>query len=486
MKRQSFFNGKMLLTAMALSLVSATVLWSQEKMPITTSSREARELFLEGRQQLENFQWQESYELMEKAIELDPFFAMAYLYQSQAIGQGKGYYEEILDKAYRLSELVSEPEKERILYARAYQRMQKDAMKQHVDAMRRLCPHDERLLNLMGWYHYQNGDYGNAAIYYERATKENDQFHPAFKMLGESLMALGKKEKAEPCFKRYVELLPGHPDPHMSYARFLKKGCRYNEAVQCYRQALDLDPHLGHAYKDLGDMALFQGKAQLAGHYYQDLYEHASTTAQKFWALRLKASVNLHEGKFKEAMQIMDEYAALARKLGEPYYQFFSKAYQGLILTEDGQMDQGLKQYRDARKVLTKADMHKKLKERLITQAHLWEYNAMARNGCMDEPETVKCNCEEMLSEIEDPEQWERYHRLCGVIEINKGNFRKARKYLKRSGDHPLTWYYMALANSKSGREKKARKWYRKIVEHHNNSIHLSSVRRQALARVQE
>ncbi|MBS3807160.1 MAG: tetratricopeptide repeat protein [Bacteroidales bacterium] len=486
MKKQKILKGKVLVTTILLSLFSAAMLWSQEKMPITTSSQEAKALFLKGRQQLENFQWEKANQLMEKAIKLDPFFAMAYLYQANAIGHGKVYSETFLDRACKLSDLVSEPEKEMILFARAYQSGHISAMKKHCDAMLQLCPDDERFLNCVGWHHYMNGDYRNAALYYKRATRENDKFHPAFKMLGKSMVSLGKREEAEQCFKKYVELLPNHADSWMSYARFLKSERRNDEAADHYQKALELDPDLALAYKDLGDIAFFSGNIQSARQYYRDLYKQAPSLGWKFWALRLEASIYLHENKFEEAMRVMDRYNLLAREKDRPYHQFQGKVYYGYILTQQGKIDKGLNQYNEARKIAKTNDFHPKLRKKLITRSHLSAFHAMAQNGYMEEPESVKSKCKEMLSQVKDPKQWELYHRMCATIEINNGNYRKARKYLKKSGDNPLVWYFMGLAYQKSGREKKALQWYRKVVDHHNNSIYLSSIRNHALANVLE
>ena len=53
-----------------------------DKIPITTSSKEARADFLKGRDLFERLQGQESLQYLGAAIEKDPDFAMAYLFNS--------------------------------------------------------------------------------------------------------------------------------------------------------------------------------------------------------------------------------------------------------------------------------------------------------------------------------------------------------------------------------------------------------------------
>jgi tetratricopeptide (TPR) repeat protein len=67
--------------ALALLIVLPPVAGAQEEIPITTKSDEARKIFLEGLALFDNVRWDEARELFAKAVEKDPDFATAYLYQ---------------------------------------------------------------------------------------------------------------------------------------------------------------------------------------------------------------------------------------------------------------------------------------------------------------------------------------------------------------------------------------------------------------------
>jgi hypothetical protein len=71
--KTNVFVRKMLGSALCLLLLAPAALMAQKKMPITTPSEEARALFIEGKTHLERFERTKAIELLDKAIELDPF-----------------------------------------------------------------------------------------------------------------------------------------------------------------------------------------------------------------------------------------------------------------------------------------------------------------------------------------------------------------------------------------------------------------------------
>ena len=100
-------------------IVPLNLLAQVKEIPVTTSSKEALNFFLEGRDKLESGQNPaEAISLFEKAIQKDPDFARAYLYRSQS-GGGYNIFRQNLDKAVSLISKVSEGEKLEILYTQA-------------------------------------------------------------------------------------------------------------------------------------------------------------------------------------------------------------------------------------------------------------------------------------------------------------------------------------------------------------------------------
>lgn len=91
-----------------------------------------------------------------------------------------------------------------------------------------------------------------------------------------------------------------------------------------------------------------------------------------------------------------------------------------------------------------------------------------------------------MIAKLENPRYWSGYHRASGILEMNKGRYNKASRYLAKSGNDPMVWYYTGLAYQQSGNQKKAREWYEKVANYYNNSFDLGNVRNKALAGLSE
>jgi len=485
MKRKNFIS-KLLGATLCIMLLATAALNAQEKMPITTSSQEAREVYVEGVDIGEKGNIPQMIGKMEQAIQLDSEFAMAYLYLSLGKAGGSWFSPEPLYKAVELSNQVSEGEKHMILLARAIREGKEKDMRMHSRSLAKLHSKDERALAWAGWSHFMQNNYRKALRLFKRSAQLNDQYAPVFNMLGYTYMKMEKNEKADQALKKYMELQPGVANPRHSYANFLRTQGRFDEAIEYYKMALKYDPNFTISYRGLGDSYLFKGEYELAREHYKNYYEHASNNNMRYSSLILQATVALHENKPELALRVMDRYIKLAEELDNAYHKVYGRAYKAGILNETGQPEKALSHYRQAMKVAEKEDRNDDPRRHLITMAHLWEFYALASNGDMDKAEAVQNKCKKMITEIENLYHRKVYNASCGVMELNKGNYRQARKYLSKASEGPLTWYYTGLAWEKSGNQRKARKCYEKVANHYNNWIELAIFRNKALAGLEE
>src|SRR6266498_5022117 len=83
---------------------------SSGKIPVTTASEEARKEFLQGRDLQEKLLIQDSIQHFDKAISLDPNFALAELNRANVSPTGKEFFEH-LNKAVSLSDKASDGER---------------------------------------------------------------------------------------------------------------------------------------------------------------------------------------------------------------------------------------------------------------------------------------------------------------------------------------------------------------------------------------
>ena len=72
-----------LLILVVFMTVPVTLLAQNKEVPITTSSKEALNYFLDGRDKFDNNEFVAAASLFDKAIQTDPNFAIAYYYRAQ-------------------------------------------------------------------------------------------------------------------------------------------------------------------------------------------------------------------------------------------------------------------------------------------------------------------------------------------------------------------------------------------------------------------
>ena len=71
-------------------------------------------------------------------------------------------------------------------------------------------------------------------------------------ILGNALEAVGELDEAITCYRRAIELAPGIAEWHSDLGNALKAGGRLDEAIDCYQRAAQLKPDCVAAYYNLG------------------------------------------------------------------------------------------------------------------------------------------------------------------------------------------------------------------------------------------
>ena len=77
---------------------------------------------------------------------------------------------------------------------------------------------------------------------------------------GQCLQDQGKLDEAVACYRRALELKPDYAEAHNNLGNALKEQGKLDEAVACYRRALELKPDYAEAHNNLGNALKDQGK----------------------------------------------------------------------------------------------------------------------------------------------------------------------------------------------------------------------------------
>ncbi|HVT46061.1 MAG TPA: tetratricopeptide repeat protein [Thermoanaerobaculia bacterium] len=204
----------------------------------------------------------EAIEMLEKAIELDPAFAMAwarigYVHAITWIDAEKA--RPYFAKALSFPDRLDQRERLNIAGWDAIARLDYASAIQHFRAIVASYPTETegylRLAYLLG------GELRfDEAIRVLRAGLVVDQMAPELhNAIGAFYAALGNHVQAIAAHKRYVDLLPNEPNAYDSLGLSYQRAGRLDEAIAQYRRALELDPqfkiaaiHLGNTWYQMG------------------------------------------------------------------------------------------------------------------------------------------------------------------------------------------------------------------------------------------
>jgi len=346
-----------LLICCSFMIFSCTSDQQNDQMFITTSSEEARELYLQGRDKADNIEFTAAMMFFDRALEKDPDFAMAHLQQA-LVGRGLEKSRESLNMAVALVDKVSPGEAEYILYTKALFDGDGPKRIEHLNKMLEILPNDLRILDQAGLHYYAFvNDYNKALTYFKKATKVNPNYAPSYNMIGYSQVELKNFDAAEIAFKKYIELLPESPNTYDSYAELLLTLGDYDKSIENYQKAYEKDKNYTTALAGIGNNFVLKGELEKAREYYMKQYEEAVRINEKYGSLTRMILTYVEEGDIDAAIKACESRFQKAQEQNLVQFKISSLNTAGFILAESGDPEQAASYYEKAAKIIETADM---------------------------------------------------------------------------------------------------------------------------------
>jgi tetratricopeptide (TPR) repeat protein len=430
---------------------------SQDKIPITTSSDEARTLYLQGRDLAEKLRATDARRLYSQAVAKDKNFALAYLGLSNTSGTTKEFID-ATTKAASLAGQVSEGERHMILAVEAGMKGDPAGVLSHYNELVRLYPNDERALTLTGTVYFGRQDYEAAIKHFVKATTVNPSFTAPYNQLGYAYRFLDKFAEAETAFKKYTELIPGDPNPYDSYAELLMKMGRFDESIAMYQKALSLDPNFVASYVGIGNDHLCAGRPAEARAAFAKLATVARNTGERRLAKFWTAASYVHEGATDKAIAELKAGYALAEAEGDAGSMSGDLTQMGDILREAGRPDEALARYADAVAVINKSQVPEEVKE-ATRRNHLFEQARVAAvRGDVPSAKTQTAAYAKATAGQKRPFEVRQQHELAGLIALAEKQYSTAAsKFTQANQQDPRILYLTAVALQGAGDASRAR-----------------------------
>ena len=251
---------------------------------VTTSSTEAYNHYLKGREKLVDFDWDGARQSFEKAVELDPTFAAAhyFLAWAHAMSNNGREADEALKKAWDFSKKATE--KERLLIQAPYARtVKKDSEKglRILQEAAKKYPKDKDVHYVLAIAYGQMARHEQTIEEYNKVLSLDPNYPDALNLVAYEYMALKNFEKAVEYFKRYVSVLPGKPNPLDSLAEAYFQMGKLDEAVKNYRKALEVKPDFYGSMAMLGYIHAFKEDYSEASKWLDQYIEAAPSSGIK-------------------------------------------------------------------------------------------------------------------------------------------------------------------------------------------------------------
>jgi len=219
---------------------------------VTTTSMEAYDYFLKGKEAFGKFYNEEAKKHLQKAVELDPQFAAAYLFLGNVYGelQSRDAQEEALKKAKEHSGKATE--KERLFIEAEYASMVERDSDKRIRILKELVekyPKEKEAHFTLGLV-YQNRDLFEEALEeYHQALELDPNWGYLLNSLAYTYSDKGNHEKAIEYFQKYAAVSPGDANPIDSLAEQYFRMGRLDEAIANYKKALEIKPGFGVGFR---------------------------------------------------------------------------------------------------------------------------------------------------------------------------------------------------------------------------------------------
>jgi serine/threonine protein kinase/Flp pilus assembly protein TadD len=385
---------------------------------ITTQSLQAYDYFLKGKAAYNLVNWEEAKKNLTKALEIDPSFAMAYVYLAWAnhnTGDVKARNETI-EKAMAFSDKTSQ--KDRLYLEAGYALFIQQDLDKHYALLKELVqkyPDEKWAFHYLGdflWLYRE--DFPGAVSQFEKWHKLDPQDANAMSHLISVSYLMGDFKKAAEYVIMHDAVAP--PDPYNLFVQGMMYGLmgQFDKAVAKCKEALEIRPDFNYAILGLILNYAVREEFEESMKWANEYVSRASSAGLKSDAYGQRGFCHYWRGKFKDALSDFD----LADKMAEEAENWMNKANalegKGTIYLATGEFELGRATFENELKILVG-----RVRARIpFTKAYLtWRLGVLAvEQGQINLAKAKILEIKALLPEIEGKDKG-RITALCELLQ---------------------------------------------------------------------
>jgi tetratricopeptide (TPR) repeat protein len=397
---------------------------------ITTSSPEAYKYYSEGRKYHTAADYQKSIPLMEKAIEIDPEFAMAYRSLGSSYA-GFGYIVErdkYLQKAIELSERLSERERLTIEgFVYSFKSKTHEKALESFNTLMQLYPDDRDGRLHLAFCYLQIEEWDKAIEHYNIALQEGEKRAIAFNNLAFCYRNKRSYDKAREILEYYLTNISENAAARRALSRVYIYQGHLDLAMVEINRALSLAPNDHRNITIKRNIFLFRDDLIRAEKECQKLLDHELTTANDDGIEGLVA-LYLLQGRFKDAKAQMMRGLDLAKREGQFTWESFFYNLLGYLQLRLKNYDTALKEYDKQWAILSeKEDLNGQIFNLYYKGRTYLEMNEL------NKAQRTADEIEELIKQGINRKITRYHHHLLGMIELKRKNLSTAIDFFKKA-----------------------------------------------------
>ena len=401
----------------------------------TSHSLQAYRYYLEGLDFYNKVYDAEAEESFRKTLEFDSTFAMAY-YWLTSLTRGSEQ-EKMRAKAVQYMDGVTQKEK---LYIQSDGAYLSGNWAQYADELHKIVeryPEEKRALFWLGnVYIVKLGQPEKGIEYIEKVIELDPLNKLAYNKLAYVYNAIGDFDKSMWAINQYISLAPDEPNPYDTRGDLYAFNGKINQAVESYKKTLKIKPDFLSTMEKLGHMYLFKREYAEAESCYQELTSSDEKETRSKGRTFL-AYIPLHQGKFKEALEMLDNSIAADRM---EKAQGWPNAYKYLLKAAIFEQTNDLNLAR--REAEIAVNIHTKgYQEEVVTLPYTPIHDLvriLVQSGKVKDAEEIAHTLKRDIGE-RNPSVLYIYWSVSGIIELSKGDEEIAINYLEKSNEEAIS-----------------------------------------------
>lgn len=413
---------------------------------VTTHSPEAYRYYLEGVDYGFKYYFTEAEKILEKALEFDSTFAMAY-YRLAGL-KGGPERKKMIAKAVEYSDKVSQKEKYYIKGLEAYLSGNYNQAINELEMIIEHYPEEKEAFYTLGVICYQRlRQLEEAVRHFNKAIEIDPLYKDPYNMLAYTYNDIGDFEQSIWAINKYISLAPDEANPYDSRADLYAFNGKIDQAIESYKKALEIKSDFYPSLAKLGNMYLFKRDYAKAEYYYKELAS-SSEKDTRSWGRTYLAYIPRYQGKFEGALEVLDQGIGADKMEQAEGGQASKHLLKATIYREKKKLNLAFKEVEKAMQISRGVNPD-------ATVYHRHYYACLlAENNDFEKAEEVAFALKQDIEEKEKTLMWV-YWYVVGYIELARRNFEASQiNFEKAAKDVPYFYIHFMLAKTylESGR----------------------------------